>query len=174
MPGRRDEDVLRFQVAVDDPLLVGRRETSRDLECVLHRVARTDGPSREVLAQSRPLEELHDRVGGRPVPADVVDRDDVGVRERRDGFRLALEPRESNGIRGDAVGEHLHRDVSVELPVARAVDLAHAAGAERREDLVAAEAGARGEGHRGQTTVSRQADDRREVRVETVVCPPTA
>ena len=72
--------------------------------------------------------------------AEVEDREDVRVRERGDGLGLALEARERVGVRGQLRGKDLDRDVAVELRVARAVDLAHAPGAERREDLVGAEA----------------------------------
>ena len=63
------------------------------------------------------------------------------MRERGDRLRLALEPRArdpasaANGWRQD-----LDRDVAVEPGVAGAIDLAHAARAERAEDLVRAEA----------------------------------
>ena len=53
------------------------------------------------------------------------------------------------GVVGEAVGEDLDRDVAVEPRVARPVDLAHSAGAERRQDLVGAEAGSGSERHMG-------------------------
>ena len=67
--------------------------------------------------------------------------------EGRDRLRLALEPRERVGIGRDGLRQHLDRDVAIQLPVARAVDLPHSARAQRREDLVGAEAGAGGERH---------------------------
>ena len=63
-------------------------------------------------------------------------------------LRLALEA--AHAARGsDAVrlGQDLERDVAVEPRVARAVDLAHAARAEGRDDLVRAEAGPLRETH---------------------------
>ena len=47
----------------------------------------------------------------------------------------------------EVLRQHLDRDVALEPRVARAVDLAHAARAERRQDLVRAEALAGSEGH---------------------------
>ena len=47
----------------------------------------------------------------------------------------------------EVLGQHLDRDVALEARVARAVHLAHAAGAERRQDLVRAETGPGREGH---------------------------
>ena len=59
-------------------------------------------------------------------------------------LRLALKPREPLRIGGERLGQDLDRDVAIQLRVARAIDLAHAAGAERRQDLVRAEACAGG------------------------------
>jgi len=62
------------------------------------------------------------------------------VVERRDRVRLALEPGERFAVDREGLGQHFHRDLPVQLRVARAVDLAHAARAERGQDLVCAEA----------------------------------
>ena len=68
------------------------------------------------------------------------------MRQRRDRFRLALEAGQRVGIGSHGLREDLDRDVAVELRVPRAIDLAHPPRAERREDLVGAEAGAGDEG----------------------------
>ena len=47
------------------------------------------------------------------------------------------------------LGQYLDRDVATEPRVAGTIHLAHAARAERRDDLVGAEANARGQGHPG-------------------------
>ena len=65
--------------------------------------------------------------------------------ERGEDLRFALEAREPLGIRAKPSGSDLERDVAIELRVARAIDLAHAACAKRGQNLVRAEsiAGAR-------------------------------
>ena len=45
------------------------------------------------------------------------------------------------------VGENLDRDDAFEAGVGRAVDFAHSAGAERRDDFVGTETRASGQGH---------------------------
>ena len=45
-------------------------------------------------------------------------------------LRFAREPREPFGIAGERVGQDLDRDVAIELRIARAIHLAHAAGAD--------------------------------------------
>ena len=79
--------------------------------------------------------------------ADVVDDEDVGVVELGGGAGFLLEAREAFGIGGEARVDDLDRDFAPEPRVARPVDLAHAARAERREDLVGAELRSRGEAH---------------------------
>jgi hypothetical protein len=73
------------------------------------------------------------------VLAHVVDGADVGVVQGRGGAGLTLETRETLGIGGKLPGQHLERHLTAELRIPRPVDLAHAARAERFEDLVPSE-----------------------------------
>jgi hypothetical protein len=60
----------------------------------------------------------------------------VGVAERGQDARLALQPRHQFGICGERWAQDLQRDVPLQACIARAVDLAHSARAEQREDFV--------------------------------------
>ena len=75
-----------------------------------------------------------------------------GWESEASSLRLALEAREALGVLRERGGQRLDRDVAPEPRVAGAIHLAHAARAERRDDLVGAEAGAGGQGHRGTLT----------------------
>src|SRR5450759_2759487 len=79
-------------------------------------------------------------------PVDVAD---VRMVERRQHLRFTAQARESIGIGGERVRQNLQRDVAIELGIPRAVDLAHAARANERQDFVYAETGAGCEGHSG-------------------------
>jgi hypothetical protein len=68
--------------------------------------------------------------------------------QRRERLRLAREPGEAFGVERERLGENLDGDLAIEPGVGRAIDLAHAAGAERGLDLVGAEASAGRHGHR--------------------------
>ena len=59
--------------------------------------------------------------------------------EGRERFQLPLESRQTIGITGQRLGQDLERDLSIELGVARAIDLAHTPGPERAENLVRAD-----------------------------------
>ena len=81
----RDEQVLRLDVAVHDPALVCGRETLSDLPRAVERLARRQPPVVHRLPQRLALQQLGDEIGGALERADVVDCEDVGVREAGDG-----------------------------------------------------------------------------------------
>ena len=69
------------------------------------------------------------------------------MRQRRDRFRLTLEPGQRLAIARDGRGQHLHRDVPLQLRVARPIHLAHPPGPDRGDDLVRTELCARSQRH---------------------------
>ncbi len=107
------------------------------------------------LGQAAPLDQLHGQEARARVLLDRVEGDDVGVVERRDGARFALQAGESLGRGGEVRGQELERHVPAEPRVAGAIDLAHATRAQGDEDLVGAETGARCERHRAPSTTKR-------------------
>ena len=143
----QQEQVLGLDVAVHDALLVRRRETLRHARRVLGGLAHAERPVAQPRAQRLALEQLRHDVELVAVLARVEDRDDVGVRERRDRLGFGLEARQRVGVVDEVLRQHLDRDVALEPRIARAVHLAHPAGAERRQDLVRAEALAGSERH---------------------------
>ena len=87
------------------------------------------GPPRSSSRSVAPSTQLHHRVRRLTLAADVVDRQDVGVAERRDDAGFALEARERLRVVGETLGEHLDRDVALQPRVPGAIHLAHSAGA---------------------------------------------
>ena len=69
------------------------------------------------------------------------------MRQGGDGLRLPTEARESVGILRSPFGQDLDGDLAVEPRVPGPIDLPHPARAQRREDLVGAEAVPGGERH---------------------------
>ena len=67
--------------------------------------------------------------------------------ERGDSARLALEPCERVGPRGEFDRENLDRDVAIKPAVVSPIDLSHAARAECDDDLVLTETDAGLQGH---------------------------
>lgn len=131
----------------DNALLVGGREAVGDLQGVIDRLSRGERSGAQPRAQRLALEQLHDGVHRRAMPPEVMDGENVGMREGGHDLGLTLEASEGGGILGEMRREHLNGDVAAELRVTGAVDLAHPAGAERADDLVRTERDSRSEGH---------------------------
>src|SRR5437879_4594823 len=67
--------------------------------------------------------------------------------ERGEHLRFTLEAGHAVGVGGEVREQDFERDVAAETRVASAVDFAHAARAEQRDDLVRADFGARWKAH---------------------------
>src|SRR5262249_21922535 len=123
---RLEFDVRRLEVAMDYPLLVRGVERVTDLARDRQRLLQRDGAGFDPLRQCRPIDQFHHQVVG----ADVVNLADVGVIEGGDGADFALEP-VAEVLRGELDGY-----VAAHARIVGAVDFAHAAGAEWRQDFV--------------------------------------
>ena len=104
--------------------------------CAIASASRSGAPAHQAVGEGRPLDQLEDQGSHTVGFLQSVDRADVGVVERRQQARLAREARSTLGVGREMRRQDLYRDVASELVVARAIDLAHAAGAERRNDRV--------------------------------------
>ena len=146
---RRELDVGGFEIAMDDAALVRRVERVDELTCDRDRLVDREFPLRPHPRVERlPLDQLH-HDGGEPRPLlQAVDGRNIRVVERRQNPRFALEPCEPVLIRREQPWQNLDRDLAMQLGIARAVDLAHAACAQLREDLIGTESCADIERHR--------------------------
>ena len=159
---RREDDVRRLDVAVDDEPGVGVGQGvghgGRDPGRLRPGRAVVLQPSAEVGA----FEEIRDDVNLPPVQADVVDRHDAGVAQLREPAGL-LEESLRLGLRHlGAAAEDLDGHGPVELRVVAEVNRAEAAGSQGVPHLVAAEGGGRGRGVPLRRRLGRRT--RREVR----------
>jgi hypothetical protein len=131
-----DEHVVELEVAVDDAGGVRGDEPASRAAKQLEHLAPAALLSLEPAPQRLAWHELHREKYATGVRADVVDRDDVRVRQPRHRLRLAQQAR----LRVDAAaGPHqLDRDVAHELRVGRREHDAHATFADLIRDDVAA------------------------------------
>jgi hypothetical protein len=95
----RDKDVLGFQVAMHDALLVCGRKTMRDLNSVLHGFANRKGPATQSLAQRFPFQQFGNDIGRRLVLAEVVHGQDIRMIQRGGGACFLLEALEAFWVR---------------------------------------------------------------------------
>ena len=135
-PASRQHHVAGFQVAVNDVLLVERVERLRDLCGDDQRLIEGNRATFETLGKRLALEKLHDEKGHAVVLSNVVKRADVRVTDSREGLRLTLEAFELRGACTVWRQQDLDGDGAIQPRVARAVHLAHAAGAQRRHDFI--------------------------------------
>ena len=98
-------------------------------------------------AQGLAVHQFTDDIGDAVFIANVIDRDDVGMIERRDSVRLNPETLAASGIAGYFGKQNLQCDFAAKPGIARAVDLAHPAGAKQDQDFVRAQASTAGERH---------------------------
>jgi hypothetical protein len=135
----RQHHVGGLQVAMHDAILVRGLQRRRDLPADAQRFLGGQRPAAEPLFERLAIDELHRDVERAVVLVETVDRGDIGVAQRREQLRFALQARESVGVAGEPGRQRFDRDVAAELRVGRAVHFAHAAGAEQALDLVDAE-----------------------------------
>jgi len=116
----------------------------RKRQCFIERNRPARDPLREILA----LDQFHHEGVQASRFLDRIDRRDVGVIERRERLRLALEPRHALRVVGERVRQDLDRGIAMQPCIARPIDLAHAAGADQRDDFVGTDNCARRETHK--------------------------
>src|SRR5437773_1298617 len=149
---------------MDDPSLVGGRETPRDLQREVHGLLLRNGTGIESGAEGLAFQKLHDGIGDTLVSSEVVDREDVWMRERRDRLGLPLEPSQRLLVLRQIGRQDFDSDFPIELPIPCPIHLAHTARANGRENLVRAEAGACRNRHSSITRSSRDYQWRRACR----------
>ena len=134
---RLQEDVGGLQVAVSDHLAVGEGQPAQRLADDVESARRRHGPFVDQIRQRLPLQQLHHQVRHIAVDPKVGDRDDVGVRQRREHPRLALETATPLGRLGRALLQHLDRHQPIELHLPALVDHTDAADAQPRQHFIA-------------------------------------
>src|SRR5262245_28006728 len=141
LPGLRSRCTIPLSCAVSSALATCRAiaNASSSGECAALETRR------ERLA----LDQFEHQEALAPGLLQAIDRTDIRVAERREQLGFALEARNTLGALGERRGQGLDRDLAPEPRVARAIHLAHAACAERRNDLEGTNTGAGGQRHRG-------------------------
>ena len=132
-------DVRRLQIAMDDALLMRLLQGLSDFCSNLQNLIERQRAFRQALGESLAFEILHDQEVGAVLRADVVKRADIRMLQRGNGFGLALHALLQFRVSGEMRRQNLDGDGAVEASVLGAIDLAHAACAERREDFVGTE-----------------------------------
>jgi hypothetical protein len=132
---------------VNDAFLVRCGQPRSDLLGQIQRFLDRQGAALQEASEVRSLDEL----GGEETDAvrlpHIVERHDVWVVESGRGAGFHLETPQSLRFLSEIRRQYLDRNFAPEPRIPCAVDLPHAAPAERREDFVRAEAAPRGKSH---------------------------
>ena len=121
---------------MDDAFLVRRRQPLRDLHAVIDHAPHRQRTVLQRIAQRAAFQQLAHQVGRAVERAELEDREDVGMVERRGRLRLLLEAAQPVRRLRNIGRKNLDGDVALEHAVARAIHLAHSTGTERAENLV--------------------------------------
>ncbi len=141
-----EEEVVRFHVAVDHAAVVRVLQPACGLKDVPDGRFRVELPLRlDEVGERLPANVLHAEEPRALRLADVVDLDDVRVRELSRGERLAGEPGDEHRVGRVPLAHDLQRDRSVERELRREVHGTHPAAPEFALDGIPADLRARGE-----------------------------
>ena len=124
------KNVGGLDVAVDDAFGVRRIKAAGNLNADLQQFCQLDAALGDAVLESLALQQLHGDEGTAFEFADVVNRADVRMVQRRCGARLAVESLDGRGIVRRLLGEKFERDAAPQARVAGAVDHAHSAAAQ--------------------------------------------
>jgi hypothetical protein len=125
---------------MDDPFLMSRVERVSHLRGNGQCVGNSDPAAGDALGQRLAVDQLHDQCANAIRFLATVNRRDIRMVQRRQDARLSLEARQTCGVVGKRLWQDLDGDVAAQARVTGAIDLAHPAGADRREDFVNSQA----------------------------------
>ena len=131
-----DEDIRGLDIAMNDAARMGGIERIGDLRAEIEQGIRGHGPAADAFTKRLPFKDFHHQIGAPIVFADVVNRADSGMIQRRCGARFALEAFERGRIACEVRGEKFERDLTTQARIFRAKYLPHAAAAQRVENAV--------------------------------------
>ena len=135
-----NQHVLRLEVAMHDADLVRGDQAAASRYEQLDDLAPAELVRVQPLAQRLTAHILHREEDVTFHAADVVDHDDVGVRQPRHCLCLTQQPRAAlERVGTPAWADQLDRDRAIELGIVREVDHAHAAFGHRLADHIATE-----------------------------------
>ena len=93
-----DKNIFRFEIAVDNVLVMRRHQPLCDLDAVFVRLPNRNWPVHHSLAKGLPLQQFRDDIRRASVHADVVDCDNVGVVQRGGSPGFLLKTPQAVGV----------------------------------------------------------------------------
>ena len=130
------KNVFGFEIAMNHSCRMGRRQTLRDAAARFQHLPNRHRTVPQPLAQRLSLQKFGDDVGRAVIPADMKDRDNVGMIEGRGSLRFDFEASQALRIARPEIGKDLNGHIALERGVAGAIYLAHSPCAEGGDDFI--------------------------------------
>ena len=121
---------------MDDPVRVRIRNRIGELHREIERAPRIHRAARHLVAQAAPRRELVRQVVAAVLLADVEQRRDVGMRERRGKAGFVEDGSKPRGMIDDGRRKNLQRDGAANARVARPIHLTKTAVSDRLEQVI--------------------------------------
>src|SRR5262245_32459271 len=121
---------------MNNSLLVRGCQTARDLPRVFDRFALRKSRAGHALTKRFAFQEFRDDVGGAVMFADVINCEDIRMVQSSCGTGFLLEAMQPLLIVGKCRRQHFDSDITAETSISSAINFAHPARAERRDDFV--------------------------------------
>ena len=136
VPALGDEDIRGLDVAVNNAAGVRRIEGVGDLDAQRQNRFQLHRAIADQVLECDAVEELHDEERAIALLANVVNRTDVGMIQRRRGLGFAPKALEGLAVLRQIFGKKLEGDEAAETRVLRFVDHTHPAATELFDDPV--------------------------------------
>ena len=130
MAATRDKNVGRLDVAMNDALAVGGIERVGNLDCQVKKQLGLQRLAGDLVLQGHAIEKLHGDERAPFVIADLVNRADVGMIQRRGGARFPAKTLQRLRILRDFIRQKFERDEAAKVGIFGLVDHAHATAAQ--------------------------------------------
>src|SRR5947209_18785331 len=112
---------------MDNSFLMRRRQSTRDLQCVIDRSPLRQSYATHSRAQRLALQQLSNDVRRTVMRVDVIDNENVRMIQRPGRLCFLLEPGEALFVGGKSSGQNLDRYLAIHLWIVVAIHLAHSA-----------------------------------------------
>ena len=134
---------------MNNAAVVGCRQSPSRLQRIVNSLSNRDRAGGKTLTQRLALQQLSNQVRCAPVFfAKAVNRENVGMIERRSYPGFLLKAAQPLGIRGQLVGQQLDRNFTSQAVVPGAIDFAHSSRTKRRQNFAVTELRSSSDRHR--------------------------
>src|SRR2546423_10499667 len=130
------KDVVGLKIAMNDSLIVRRRQAMSDLHRVLDGLAPGQRTAGQTSAERRAFEKFGDKVRGAVMRTHVVNRENIGMIECPRRSRLLFKPAQAIGILADKPGQDLDGYVALQARISGTIHFAHSARPKQCDNLV--------------------------------------